>query len=183
MFMSDWRWPRASVDDGVHGGELVRQYDDELRVVRILKDLDRDISGQHVLIVRGHHRFRLTLSWLLRNLASRIRLDRDRGAAAQARRGEGRRPVKYVGFDIPNEFVVGYAWTTPSGTATWPTSAGSSHRSTAGRERQPPSAFHICSCAMHGSPALWAPCTVRRWFAREFIAVVQEERETAPVER
>lgn len=78
-------------------------------VVRILKDLDRDISGQHVLIVEDIIDSGLTLSWLLRNLASRnpasievVALLRKRDAAKVDV------PVKYVGFEIPNEFVVGY---------------------------------------------------------------------------
>ena len=78
-------------------------------VVRILKDLDIDISGRHVLVVVDIVDSGLTLSWLLRNLNSR-------GAASvevctmlrkpEAARVEVR--VKYVGFDIPAEFVVGY---------------------------------------------------------------------------
>jgi hypoxanthine phosphoribosyltransferase len=78
-------------------------------VVRILKDLDIDISGRHVLVVEDLVDSGLTLSWLLRNLNSR-------GAASvevctmlrkpEAARVEVR--VKYVGFDIPAEFVVGY---------------------------------------------------------------------------
>jgi hypoxanthine phosphoribosyltransferase len=78
-------------------------------VVRILKDLDRDITGRHVLIVEDIVDSGLTLSWLIRNLASR-------GAAsvkvcAILRKPEAARvdvEVAYVGFEIPNEFVVGY---------------------------------------------------------------------------
>ena len=78
-------------------------------VVRILKDLDRDISGQHVLIVEDIIDSGLTLSWLLKNLASRqpasievVTLLRKPDAV------QVEVPVRYVGFDIPNEFVVGY---------------------------------------------------------------------------
>ncbi|WP_214367725.1 hypoxanthine phosphoribosyltransferase [Pseudonocardia sp. H11422] len=78
-------------------------------VVRILKDLDRDIAGRHVLIVEDIIDSGLTLSWLLKNLESR------RPASLQVctllRKPDAVRvdiPVKYVGFDIPNEFVVGY---------------------------------------------------------------------------
>ena len=78
-------------------------------VVRILKDLDRDISGRNVLIVEDIIDSGLTLSWLLRNLASRrpaslevCTLLRKPGAIAIEV------PVRYIGFDIPNEFVVGY---------------------------------------------------------------------------
>jgi hypoxanthine phosphoribosyltransferase len=78
-------------------------------VVRILKDLDRDIAGQHVLLVEDIIDSGLTLSWLMRNLASRnpasievVALLRKRDAVKVDVR------VKYLGFDIPNEFVVGY---------------------------------------------------------------------------
>jgi len=78
-------------------------------VVRILKDLDRDISGQHVLIVEDIIDSGLTLSWLLRNLASRNPASIE--IVALLRKPDAVKvdvPVKYVGFDIPNEFVVGY---------------------------------------------------------------------------
>jgi hypoxanthine phosphoribosyltransferase len=78
-------------------------------VVRILKDLDRDIADRHVLIVEDILDSGLTLSWLLKNLASR------RPASLQVctllRKPDAVKvdvPVRYVGFDIPNEFVVGY---------------------------------------------------------------------------
>lgn len=78
-------------------------------VVRILKDLDADISGRHVLIVEDIIDSGLTLSWLVANLGSR-------GAASVQVCALLRKPdaakvevdVRYVGFDIPNEFVVGY---------------------------------------------------------------------------
>ena len=78
-------------------------------VVRILKDLDRDITGRHVLIVEDIVDTGLTLSWLTANLLSR-------GAATVEILTILRKPeaakvevkVKYVGFDIPTEFVVGY---------------------------------------------------------------------------
>ncbi len=78
-------------------------------VVRILKDLDRDITGRHVLVVEDILDSGLTLSWLLRNL-------RSRGPASVEVLTMLRKPdavkvpveVKYTGFDIPNEFVVGY---------------------------------------------------------------------------
>ncbi len=78
-------------------------------VVRILKDLDRDITGRHVLIVEDIVDTGLTLSWLTSNLLSR-------GAATVEILTILRKPeaakvevnVKYVGFDIPTEFVVGY---------------------------------------------------------------------------
>ena len=78
-------------------------------VVRILKDLDRDITGQHVLIVEDIVDSGLTLSWLVANLGSR-------GPASVEVCTLLRKPdamkvdlkLRYVGFDIPNEFVVGY---------------------------------------------------------------------------
>jgi hypoxanthine phosphoribosyltransferase len=78
-------------------------------VVRILKDLDRDISGQHVLIVEDIVDSGLTLSWLLKNLAARHPESIE--VVALLRKPEAIKvpvPVKYVGFDIPNQFVVGY---------------------------------------------------------------------------
>ncbi len=78
-------------------------------VVRILKDLDTDISDRHVLIVEDIIDTGLTLSWLVSNLTSR-------GPASVEIVTLLRKPealqmsvdVKYVGYDIPNEFVVGY---------------------------------------------------------------------------
>ncbi|HET7276549.1 MAG TPA: hypoxanthine phosphoribosyltransferase [Dermatophilaceae bacterium] len=78
-------------------------------VVRILKDLDTDISGKHVLIVEDIVDSGLTLSWIKSNLESRD------PASVQIctllRKPEAAKvdiEVKWVGFDIPNEFVVGY---------------------------------------------------------------------------
>ena len=67
-------------------------------VVRILKDLDRDITGRRVVIVEDIIDSGLTLSWLLRNLATRGPARRRRRPAAQARgdQGRGRRPVRRV---------------------------------------------------------------------------------------
>ena len=78
-------------------------------VVRILKDLDRDITGRNILIVEDIVDSGLTLSWLRANLMSR-------GAAsveilAILRKAEAAKvevDCKYVGFDIPPDFVVGY---------------------------------------------------------------------------
>ncbi|MBJ8345989.1 hypoxanthine phosphoribosyltransferase [Antrihabitans sp. YC2-6] len=78
-------------------------------VVRILKDLDKDIAGRNVLIVEDIIDSGLTLSWLMRNLSSR-------NPASLAVVTLLRKPdavktdveVALVGFDIPNEFVVGY---------------------------------------------------------------------------
>lgn len=78
-------------------------------VVRILKDLDRDIAGRHVLIVEDIIDSGLTLSWLLKNLASRQ--PASLRVCALLRKIDAVKvdvPVEYVGFEIPNEFVVGY---------------------------------------------------------------------------
>ena len=78
-------------------------------VVRILKDLDCDLAGRNVLLVEDILDSGLTLSWLMTNLSSR-------GPASVEVFTLLRKPEamkvqvtpKYVGFDIPNEFVVGY---------------------------------------------------------------------------
>jgi hypoxanthine phosphoribosyltransferase len=78
-------------------------------VVRILKDLDSDLTGRRVLIVEDIIDSGLTLSWLKTNLESR-------GAASVEICALLRKPdaakievdVRYLGFDIPNDFVVGY---------------------------------------------------------------------------
>jgi hypoxanthine phosphoribosyltransferase len=78
-------------------------------VVRILKDLDRDIAGRRVLIVEDIIDSGLTLSWLLKNLESRAPASLD--VCALLRKPDAIKidvPVRYVGFEIPNEFVVGY---------------------------------------------------------------------------
>jgi len=78
-------------------------------IVRILKDLDRDISGQHVLVVEDIIDSGLTLSWLLKNLSSRQPASLE--VMALLRKPDAVKVpvrVRYVGFDIPNEFVVGY---------------------------------------------------------------------------
>ncbi|HEX6486377.1 MAG TPA: hypoxanthine phosphoribosyltransferase [Nocardioidaceae bacterium] len=78
-------------------------------VVRILKDLDTDISGRHVLVVEDIIDTGLTLSWLVANLASRGPASVE--ICTLLRKPEAQRmtvDVKYVGYDIPNEFVVGY---------------------------------------------------------------------------
>ncbi|MDT4893844.1 MAG: hypoxanthine phosphoribosyltransferase [Pseudonocardiales bacterium] len=78
-------------------------------VVRILKDLDRDIAGQHVLIVEDIIDSGLTLSWLLKNLNSRQPASVE--IVTLLRKPDAVKvdvPVRYIGFDIPNEFVVGY---------------------------------------------------------------------------
>ncbi len=78
-------------------------------VVRILKDLDRDINDRDVLIVEDVVDSGLTLSWLLRNLATRR--PRSLRVCTLLRKPDAvgaHVDISYVGFDIPNEFVVGY---------------------------------------------------------------------------
>jgi hypoxanthine phosphoribosyltransferase len=78
-------------------------------VVRILKDLDQDITGRNVLIIEDIVDTGLTLSWLKANLESRgvgnveILTILRKPEAAQVEVN-----VKYVGFDIPTDFVIGY---------------------------------------------------------------------------
>jgi tRNA(Ile)-lysidine synthase len=78
-------------------------------VVRILKDLDRSIEGVHVLVVEDIIDSGLTLSWLVRNLRSRHPASVE--VVALLRKPEALKvsvDVRYVGFDIPSAFVVGY---------------------------------------------------------------------------
>jgi hypoxanthine phosphoribosyltransferase len=78
-------------------------------VVRILKDLDREVSGRHVLIVEDIIDSGLTLNWLVRNMRSRGPASVE--VCALFRKPEAAKSdvsVRYVGFDIPSAFVVGY---------------------------------------------------------------------------
>lgn len=82
---------------------------DSSGVVRILKDLDRDIHGRDVLIVEDVVDSGLTLSWLLRNLTARH--PRSLRVCTLLRKPDAvgaHVDITYVGFDIPNDFVVGY---------------------------------------------------------------------------
>jgi hypoxanthine phosphoribosyltransferase len=78
-------------------------------VVRILKDLDHDLKDRDVLVVEDIVDSGLTLKYLLKNLAGRKPATLE---VAALLRKEGIQQVdldvRYVGFDIPNEFVVGY---------------------------------------------------------------------------
>ena len=78
-------------------------------VVRILKDLSTDVTGMHVLLVEDIIDTGLTLSYLVSNLRSR-RPASLRVLTVFRKPEAARNPVEisYVGFDIPNEFVVGY---------------------------------------------------------------------------
>jgi hypoxanthine phosphoribosyltransferase len=78
-------------------------------VVRILKDLDRPIEGRHVVIVEDIVDSGLTLRYLLGNLRGRNPRSLE-VCALLSKQGmqEVEVPVRYVGFEIPNEFVIGY---------------------------------------------------------------------------
>jgi hypoxanthine phosphoribosyltransferase len=78
-------------------------------VVRILKDLDETIEGRNVLVCEDILDTGLTLKYLLRNLASRKPMSLE-VVALLSKEGKQRVPIdcKYVGFDVPDEFVVGY---------------------------------------------------------------------------
>ena len=82
---------------------------DSSGIVRILKDLDINMEGRHVLVVEDIIDSGLTLSYLMRNLESR---EPETLEVCALMTKPGRReidiPVRYVGFDIPNRFVVGY---------------------------------------------------------------------------
>ena len=78
-------------------------------VVRILKDLDRDIEDKHVVIVEDIIDSGLTLSWLVKNLRNRKPKSLD--VVTLLRKPEavrGKVDLFDIGFDIPNEFVIGY---------------------------------------------------------------------------
>jgi hypoxanthine phosphoribosyltransferase len=78
-------------------------------VVRILKDLDRSIAGEHVVLVEDIIDSGLTLSYLMRNLEAREPASLEVCALlTKPERREIDVPVRYIGFEIPNHFVIGY---------------------------------------------------------------------------
>jgi hypoxanthine phosphoribosyltransferase len=82
---------------------------DSSGVVRILKDLDINIEGRNVLIVEDIIDSGLTLSYLMRNLESREPASLEVCCLlTKPGRREVDVPVRYVGFEIPNKFVIGY---------------------------------------------------------------------------
>jgi hypoxanthine phosphoribosyltransferase len=82
---------------------------DSSGVVRILKDLDINIEGRDVLVVEDIIDSGLTLSYLMRNLEAREPASLEICALlTKPERREIEVPVRYVGFDIPNRFVIGY---------------------------------------------------------------------------
>jgi len=77
--------------------------------VRILKDIDSDVAGKHILVVEDIIDSGLTLDWLLKYLEGLH--PASISVVSMLRKPGVQRvnvPVKYLGFDIPNEFVVGY---------------------------------------------------------------------------
>ena len=82
---------------------------DSSGIVRILKDLDINIEGRDVLVVEDIIDSGLTLSYLIRNLESREPASLEICALlTKPDRREIDVPVRYVGFEIPNRFVIGY---------------------------------------------------------------------------
>jgi hypoxanthine phosphoribosyltransferase len=82
---------------------------DSSGVVRILKDLDINIEGRHVLVVEDIIDSGLTLSYLVRNLEARAPASLEICALlTKPERREIDVPVRYTGFEIPNRFVIGY---------------------------------------------------------------------------
>ena len=78
-------------------------------VVRILKDLDAEIEGQHVLVVEDIVDSGLTLDYLLKNLRSRRPATVEvLSLLTKPSRREVDLPIRYVGFEVPDVFVVGY---------------------------------------------------------------------------
>jgi hypoxanthine phosphoribosyltransferase len=78
-------------------------------VVRILKDLEEDITGRHVLVVEDIIDTGLTLSYLLRSLQARKPASLEVFALlSKPSRRRVELDVKYLGFEVPDEFVVGY---------------------------------------------------------------------------
>ena len=82
---------------------------DSSGVVRILKDLDINIDGRDVLVVEDIIDSGLTLSYLVRNLEAREPASLEVCALlTKPERREVEVPVRYIGFEIPNRFVIGY---------------------------------------------------------------------------
>jgi hypoxanthine phosphoribosyltransferase len=82
---------------------------DSSGVVRILKDLDAPIEGRHVLIVEDIVDSGLTLSYLFRMLGGRSPASLEVCALlTKPDRREVEMPIRYVGFEIPNKFAIGY---------------------------------------------------------------------------
>lgn len=110
MIMADFS--RALKSDVVIDWMAVSSYGSSMKssgVVRILKDLDVDIQGRDVLIVEDVLDTGLTLQWVMRNLETRKPNSLE--LLSLLRKPEARQnqsEAKYVGFDIEDDFVVGY---------------------------------------------------------------------------
>lgn len=77
--------------------------------VRVLKDLNEDVAGRHIIVVEDIVDTGLTLSYLLRNLQTRKPASVEAcSLLSKPSRREVDVPVKYMGFDVPDDFVVGY---------------------------------------------------------------------------
>ena len=82
---------------------------DSSGVVRILKDLDAQVEGRHVIIVEDIIDTGLTLSYLMKNLKARNPADvQVCTLLTKPARRKVDNPCRYVGFEVPNKFVVGY---------------------------------------------------------------------------
>ena len=106
----------------LHGRVELRPLTDSSGVVRILKDLDAPIEDRDVLIVEDIVDSGLTLGYLLRSLRSRNPRSLEVCALlVKPAQRQVELPIRYVGFEIPNRFVVGYGLDSTSATATCPT--------------------------------------------------------------
>ncbi len=110
FFLSDlMRWIDIPVEVDFMAVASYGSATDSSGVVRILKDLDTAIEGRDVLIVEDIVDSGLTLQYLLRNLGSRN--PRSLEVCALLTKPDRRKvelPTRYVGFEIPNQFVIGY---------------------------------------------------------------------------
>lgn len=110
MVMADFS--RALKSDVMIDWMAVSSYGSSMQssgVVRILKDLDVDIQGRDVLIVEDVLDTGLTLKWVMRNLETRKPNSLE--LLSLLRKPEAREnelPAKYIGFDIDDDFVIGY---------------------------------------------------------------------------
>ncbi|MGH8791875.1 MAG: hypoxanthine phosphoribosyltransferase [Stackebrandtia sp.] len=78
-------------------------------VVRVLKDIDADICGRHVLVVEDVVDSGLTLSWLMKYLPTRGPASLEMVSLLRKPKAQAAGPhVKYIGFDVPDDFLVGY---------------------------------------------------------------------------
>ena len=94
---------------GLHGHKLLWQGTSSSGVVRILKDLEEDITDRHVLIVEDIIDTGLTLSYLMRSLHARKPASLEICALlSKPSRRRADLDVRYLGFEVPDEFVVGY---------------------------------------------------------------------------